>query len=167
MAGLAVFGLNPVYKIRFIKRYGGLLLMILSMPTLLIVLLSGLSGIDARDPHLYLNRDEFSMMEWMLHNVPSNAVILAAPDTGLFIPAWGGQQVLYGHPFETVNADAKVDLVKSALRGEIQLDRMENQAGVKVDYLFWGPCEEEYSPSPPAGLAVAHQAGKVILFKLR
>ena len=38
-------------------------------------------------------------------------LILSSPEMGLFIPAQTGRRVLYGHPFETVNADAEKDLV--------------------------------------------------------
>jgi hypothetical protein len=33
--------------------------------------------------------------------------VLAPPDAGEFIPAWAGNRVVYGHPFETIDAATK------------------------------------------------------------
>jgi len=38
---------------------------------------------------------------------------------GLFVPAWAGQPVVYGHPFETVDADARKAQVEAFWAGEI------------------------------------------------
>jgi hypothetical protein len=166
LAGLTAFGWIASARIRFMKRYGRLLVMIFSVPTILMVLAAGISGIVGRDSQLYLSADEYGVMKWMQTNVPTQAVVLGAPDTGLFIPSRAGQQVIYGHPFETINATRNKELVEKTLRGDIPTSELENIVGVPIDYLFWGPRELEFSPSPPAGLNIAYQSGDVTLFAL-
>jgi hypothetical protein len=38
---------------------------------------------------------------------------------GLFVPAWAGQPVVYGHPFETVDAEARKAQVEAFWAGEM------------------------------------------------
>jgi len=33
--------------------------------------------------------------------------VLTPPESGHFVPAWAGNRVVYGHPFETIHAEAK------------------------------------------------------------
>lgn len=166
LAGLAAYGWISLSSSGFFRRRAGLLVMLLSIPTSLLVLGSAFSGISTTDHRLYLARDEAAMLEWMLHNLDRQDIVLAAPSTGLFIPGWSGQQVVYGHPFETVNAGEMKMLAEQAVSGEITLDEFIDLSGIKPDYLFWGPREALLNPAPPAGLGIVHSAGDVILFRI-
>lgn len=166
LAGLAVYGWMAISRRGFFQRRTGLILMILSLPTSILVLLSGISGAVSADRHIYLSTNEVQMMEWMLHNLDEGEVILASPETGLFIPAWAGQQVIYGHPFETVNAAVNKELVEDVLSGGLPLDQFSQVAGIHPDYLFWGPREMAFSSSPPAGLGAVQSIGDVTLYKV-
>jgi hypothetical protein len=53
------------------------LLFILALPSNLIVLLSGVKGIQARSDLLYLSQDELAGFTWLAEHAPQNAVILA------------------------------------------------------------------------------------------
>jgi hypothetical protein len=81
-------------------------------------------------------------MTWLRENVGHENVVLCAPRTGMFVPAWAGQRVVYGHPFETVNAERREALVEAYWSGEMSAAEQntflqEN----RVEYLFVGPRE--------------------------
>jgi hypothetical protein len=118
----------------------GTFLVLLSIPTTVLVLLAGVAGIMQQAPEIYLWRDEVEAFDWIEANTPKDALILAAPDTGLLIPAYTGRRVLYGHPFETVNAD---DMREQAISLLMDLGA-GNSANLPqdVDYVFWGPRED-------------------------
>jgi len=68
--------------------------------------------------------------------VPQDALVAASPETGLYIPAWSGQRVLYGHPFETPQADLRrMELEAFLARGDL------DALAYRPDYIFFGPRE--------------------------
>ncbi|UCC65520.1 MAG: hypothetical protein JSV36_10930, partial [Anaerolineae bacterium] len=72
--------------------------------THLFVLVIALVGALTRHPVLYLGADERAGLVWLAENAAPDALVLAGPETSLYIPAWSGQRVWYGHRFETVDA---------------------------------------------------------------
>ncbi|HJW89307.1 MAG TPA: hypothetical protein VJ436_01560 [Anaerolineales bacterium] len=140
LAGLAAMGARRLVAEK--KRRGAWLvaaLFLLALPTNLVVLGAGLHGVQTRDPALYLSRDEQALMAWLAENTPIEAVLLAAPETGLIIPAHSGRRVLYGHPFESVPADvrrAQVTDFYTGMGGSQVVDVL-----AQVDYVVYGPRE--------------------------
>jgi len=165
VAGLAVQGLmSSAHKKRQSERIWCMLLL-LSVPTNIILLLSGLYGIQTQDQKLYLTRDENAVLEWISENTASDALILSSPETGLFIPAQTGRRVLYGHPFETVDANREKDLVESfySESSNAFLDNVLKERD--VDFIFYGPREAALGyPEVLQNLKVAISQGEVALF---
>ena len=79
-------------------------------------------------------------MEWIGSHTPPDATILAAPDTGLYIPASTGRRVLYGHPYETVDAVYQKYRVSRFFEGKANAAE-EGDLLAEADYLFVGPRE--------------------------
>ena len=119
-------------------------IIVLTMPSNLFVLATLLGGAAQHDSRLYLHRDEAEVMAWLEVNTQPTDIVLASPATSLFIPAWAGNRVLYGHPFETIEAREKKALVEEFFR-----EGLGGQAGREIvrlyrpDYLFYGPRERE------------------------
>lgn len=108
----------------------------------LLVWAGGLAAATTRDPALFLTSGEAAA----LAHLPAGQVVLAAPDTGGFIPARSDARVLYGHPFETVPAAAEKQLVETALMDRAVLLATLDARG--VDVVVWGPREAAYGPAP-------------------
>ena len=141
----------------------GMLLIVLVLPTNLLVLQAGRHGIQTRDASLYLSRDEVMTLEWIQTNTPPDALILAAPETGLFIPARTGRRVIYGHPYETVQAEAQKLKVERFFQGDQSPDT--DALLVRVDYIFYGPREREIGrPGALDSLSVAYENPSVLIF---
>jgi hypothetical protein len=69
-------------------------------------------------------------------------VVLASPLVSVWVPGWAGMRVVYGHPFETLDAEVKRAEVLDwyAASGEncaALIDRYD------VRYILWGPQERE------------------------
>ncbi|MBN1639589.1 MAG: hypothetical protein JXA09_00045 [Anaerolineae bacterium] len=128
------------------------------------VLLLGMAIVSVLGHHsaLYIARDEYAAMTWMAEHVDRDALVAAAPETGLYIPAWAGQRVFYGHPFETTQAELR----------EAELDAFLSTGDVTVlpylpDYVFYGPRERALvagSWQPDDRWSVAHREGTVTLY---
>jgi hypothetical protein len=119
----------------------------LALPSTLLILLVGLFGAQTRDPALYLTQSEVQALEWLESNTPADALVLAAPETGLLIPAHTGRRVLYGHPFETVNAESEQAQVVAFFQGEMQAPATFVEQR-QVDYIFYGPRERSLGELP-------------------
>jgi hypothetical protein len=119
-------------------------IIVLTVPSNLLVMVTLMTGAAQRDSHLYLYRDEAEAMAWLEENTQSTDIVLASPEMGLFIPAWAGNRVLYGHPFETIKAKEKKALVEAFFREGIggQAER-EIARLYRPAYLFYGPRERE------------------------
>jgi hypothetical protein len=135
---LAVSALAPLSASR--KNLSWILLFVFSLFTNMIVLSAGVFGSLARDPSIFLSRSELQAFEFILLETDPDALILAAPDTGLLIPAYTGRRVLYGHPFETVDAPGQEQLVLNLLTSP-------DQDLSFVDYIFLGPRERQIAGS--------------------
>jgi hypothetical protein len=100
---------------------------------------------------LLMERDYTSAFDWLSRRVNSNDVILAAPSTSLWVPAWTGARVVYGHPTETPDARVKRRAVLDWFDGVAVdegclavLDGAISTAGpFRVHYVLVGPNERE------------------------
>jgi hypothetical protein len=120
------------------KRLGALALA-LPLPTLLFLLLGAALAFGGRHPLFFLTQDEYQAMEWLRSHAPAGSVVAAPPDRGMYIPGYTGLRVVYGHPFETVNAEAEEAALEAFFsagpqdESEACLFLMERQ----VDYVLY------------------------------
>jgi hypothetical protein len=167
LAALTGFGLEWLEN-RIGKRVRPIAIaaLVLTLPTLLLVLLVGQFGALTHDPFLYLTRGETQALAWVEAHTPEHALLLAAPQTGLFIPAHTGRRVLYGHPFETVEAEAEKAAVSDFFSNAAtnSLAAKDFLAKRKIDYVFYGPREQLLGQIPdlPGLTEVYSQAGVTI-----
>ena len=146
--------------------FWGAILFVLVLPTNLLVNLAALHGMQTHDERLYLTRDESAALAWIEANTQPDAIILASPEMGMFIPAQTGRRVVYGHPFETVRAEEQKSLVEGFLRG----DTVSNSQAMldRIDYVFYGPRERAIGQnSLLASLRVVYQNPSVVVYSAR
>jgi hypothetical protein len=144
-------------------------LIVLIMPSNLFVLMASMAGAAQQDPRLYLYQDEMEAMTWLEENTQPTDIVLASPEMGLFIPAWAGNRVLYGHPFETIKAEEKKALVEKFFR-----EGIGSRAGREIVwlyhpvYVFYGPRERELGePTSEYGtLTIVYQNESVTIMDL-
>jgi len=166
LAGLAALGIEYLAK-KNPQRYKtyATLLFLLAIPTNLIVLLAVFSGIQSQESQIYLTRSESQALIWVVENTKADDLILASPEMGLFIPAHTGRRVIYGHPFETVNAEAEKQVVEAFYKGEEAASHFLLTRG--IDYVMWGPRERELGNfTPIAGLELVFSRDDVFIYQV-
>ena len=143
LAGLAAVGLEnlrrPTFRILVLSCF---------IPGPLFLFLTARAGIQAQSPLLYLDAGERGALAWIEANTDPDALVLAAPETGLFIPAYTGRRVIYGHPFETINAVAERAAVESFFSEQDPDGAAQFLANRGVDFVFYGPREARLGPLP-------------------
>ncbi|NLG97315.1 MAG: hypothetical protein GX491_08145 [Chloroflexi bacterium] len=121
----------------------GKLLFILQVPsTLLLLFMAILSTANTVDS-LFMTKGEARALAWIEDHTPRDALILASPKIGTLIPAFTGRRVIWGHSFETINADEEELRVTEFFQtpgDEVSLSLLSER---RVDYLFIGPRERE------------------------
>ena len=137
IAILAALGLSEIVRARWPRR----ILIGMTLLTSVFIELALFGGAASRDPRIYLTIDEAAALNWLQANAPHDVVVLAAPEMGGFIPAFAGQRVVYGHPFETVKAELREQQVKDFYRGAI--DQVQFLRDYDVAYVIAGPREQE------------------------
>jgi hypothetical protein len=68
---------------------------------------------------------------------------MASPTVSLWVPAWVGARVVYGHPFETLNAESREQAVLAWYGDSAESnceDALSNGA-YRVQYVIVGPQE--------------------------
>jgi len=135
-----------------------------SLLTNLLVIVSGLAAAANRDPILYLAREEVNGFRWLDKNTAQDAVVLSSTGLVLFIPAWSGRSVVYGHPFESINAEQNKLMVDDFLSGK--MDETQQSEFIKdngIVYYFINP-KEAINISPPGG-DVVYQNDSIAIFE--
>jgi hypothetical protein len=99
-----------------------------------------------------------------LDDTPPGALVLASPATGLYLPARTDARVIYGHPFETVDADTHEQAVEDFFAGRFSPGSFFAQ--YPVNYIFYGPREKALGSLPPLGndWRILFQQGEVTLY---
>ncbi len=118
----------------------GLVIAFCALTPVFLMLVTLLS--PASKPWFYLSGEEWVALEWLRQEVSHDQVVLCAPQTGMFVPAWAGQRVVYGHPFETVDAERREAQVETYWAGE--MSPAEREAFLRenrVGYVLVGPRE--------------------------
>ncbi len=159
---LAAWGVTERVRARWPRRA----LIGVTLLTSVFLELTLFAGAAARDPHIFLTTHEYAALQWLEKNAPTEAVVLSSPELGGFIPALAGQRVVYGHPYETVNAKTREQEVKDFFAGAI--DRVELLRDDDVAYVIVGPRERQLGQIDPAALSLEEvfAAGDVNIYRV-
>lgn len=142
IAMLAARGLHGAIRAIWLQR-AVVALMLMSPGYLLLNLMSGRDSVEVARRHFpltYLSRHEMAALHWMQTRVPQHAAVLASHEMGLFIPAYAGQRVVYGHVSETIDPTAKSQLLNDFFAN--RLDRAKALRDLGIDYVLIGPREQ-------------------------
>ncbi len=156
---LAALGLSQMVRGVWAQRA----IIVATIPTSIMLVMVLIGGAVARDPHIYLTTDEFAAMTWLHDHARFDDVVLAAPETGAFIPAFAGQRVVYGHPYETVDADRKKLLVLDFFAGR-STDALRD-----AKYVLIGPRERTLGTLDVSALPLseAFRSGAVSIYAVK
>ncbi len=129
-----------------------------ALTTLFLIVLVSFGALSG-EPWFYLSAGEWKALAWLRDQTSPGGVVLCAPQTGTFVPAWAGQPVVYGHPFETLDAERRRTQVEAYWRAE--MSAAEQQAFLhenRVTYALVGPRERALG----RGAAIATRAGTLV-----
>jgi len=123
--------------------------LVMSLPSNGLVIAAGLATAASGSPLVTETVGEARAFGWLGEHAERGAVVLAAPDTGIRLPAYAPVKVVAGHPFETPQAGARISQLRALFDGSLPLgtaDRLLHEWDVA--YIFYGPRERALGPTP-------------------
>jgi len=145
LSGFAAYGLESFIS-NSSRRYWLTLtsLLFLILPTNLIIILGGIGVIRNHDSQIYLSSHEGETLRYINAELEQDSVIVCSPSMGLFIPAYTGRRVIYGHPYETTWAEKKEFEVNEFFKNSLTENQKENFLSENnAQYVLIGPRERE------------------------
>ncbi len=163
IALLAAYGIDRLIHAKWSR---GIVIAVTCL-TSFFLLIGFIGGAVNHDSHIYLSSNESAAFNWLAANAQPNDIVLASPDLSLFIPAFAGQRVVYGHPYETVNADQRKKQVTDFYSS--QIDPATLLRADSVAYVLVGPRERALGQIDPAALPLilVFTSGDVGLYQVR
>jgi len=168
IGALAVLGCAALPVKRSLARVLMTALTVLSLFTNLIVVWGGLSAARQHNPALFINANEADALEWLSQNASSGDIVLSSPEIGLLIPAHSNLRVLYGHPFETLNASLEEQDIYNFYAGQMNLEQAQSYLSEHhVAWVYWGPHEKALGSSAFLNtLSVAYLNPMVTIYQI-
>lgn len=138
------------------------------LPSNLLLFSGSVNAINNNDPIFFINEDIVKAVEWLETNAEEEAVILAKEENGLIIPALARFKVVYGHPFESINAEETRIVVSDFWSNKLSDNQSRNfLEEYNVDYIF---CEFTNNinncPAITQSLEIEYKAGNVAIFQV-
>ena len=169
IAGLATYGLKS-YTNDSVKKYrfSMLLILIAILPTNLIILMADYSGMQNHDPQIYLSIQENDALDWIKSNTDQDAVIVCSPGMGLYIPAYTGRRVVYGHPYETTWAEKKEVAVRNFYHDNFtQQEQNEFLIENNASYILIGEREQLIgNPTISGNWTLVYQSERLAIYRI-
>lgn len=131
----------------FVNRRWRYRLLMAVVPTITMSYLLVLMGNLSISIGPFLERDYAAAFQWLKQHTQPDEVILASPDVSIWIPGWVGGRVVYGHPFETLNASAKEQMVLTWYKAENLSDCSALLVDYNVQSVIVGPQENAIGQS--------------------
>jgi hypothetical protein len=140
LSGLAAITLELIISRKKVVAIGALVLLVLLMvSTNLMIVLGGYQAVNNKAESIFLSEYEYQGLKWLETNSEEDAVILASPEMGLFVPAYTGRRVWYGHPFETPLAEEMESHLQNLFSGGY--NDSTRRLLRNSDFLFYGSRE--------------------------
>jgi hypothetical protein len=168
LAGIAALGFQSAFGEGGRSRILLVLFVLLSVPSNIMVLATGLVSVQQKQPLMVHTRSELAAYHWIRDNLVEDVLVLAAPQTGNRLPAFASVRVLAGHPFETPNADAQEELVRELYASEQPAQEVRDQLRqLGVGSVFYGPRERALGDANwLKSLAPVFEEGEVRIYTL-
>lgn len=142
----------------------------LSAPTSLFLAATAVLGPLHLHSPFYILEDEVRAYNWLRNNTEESDIVMAGRISGNQIPGWTGRRVVWGHRFETIDADRKLKLIEEFYGGGLSVDEsVKSLTDIKATILYYGQMERGMGRLPAGIEAVIdpiYHDGNVEIFRV-
>ncbi|MEM5774261.1 MAG: hypothetical protein AAGU05_04605 [Anaerolineaceae bacterium] len=168
---LAILAVQGIFSIAAQKKRNGnrlfFFVFISTVLTNIFIILMGLSFVKSGNPAMMVSQDEKAAMQWISSQATERDIVLCSPRLGNFVPAITGAKVMYGHPFETVDAETRKQEVIDFYSARQDLE-VQNQYLMlnSIDWVIFGLAEASLGrPVVLDELPVVYRNDTVIVYQ--
>jgi hypothetical protein len=112
----------------------------------------------------FLPRDYANAISWLRTNADTSEVVVASSEVSIWLPGLAGTRVVYGHPFETLEAAQREQQIVSWYSGAYS-DCRQLLTEYDVRYVIFGPLEQDLgTPTCLSALREVSRFGSVALY---
>jgi len=145
-------------------------LLALSLPTNALLVGGNCLTLLPRPAPVFRDANELTALDWLSGQTRPDDVVLAAYETGNYLPARVGARAFVGHGPESVRVDEKRMLVARFFDATTSDDwRQDLLATYGVDWLLWGPAERavgDFDPRTALYLQPAYQNDTLTILRV-
>lgn len=144
------------------------LVALLSLSNLLILFGAG-SEVSQRSPPIFHPSAKVDAANWLGVNTTADQVVLAAYETGNYLPTRMSARVFAGHGPETVHSGAKRAMLRQFFADGDDAFRYKLLSDYGVSYLFYGPAEQalgDFSPADAPYMRRVYDNGTVQIYRV-
>lgn len=162
---LAAWGWGSIPMELSWRRVLGTLLFVLLSFTNLVIIFAGLSGVARGESAVIYQQDEYESYLWVREHLPEGTLVLTSERAGNRLPAFAPIRVLYGHPFETPDAENQRLLIEGLYSGEFPaVDALQD---LNVEWVYYGREEKEIGqPAWLSQLDLRWDQGEVEIYEV-
>jgi hypothetical protein len=132
---------------------------------LFLPVMPALVGLPEASKGIFLQQDYAMAYHWLEPRTRDDSVVLASPIVSTWLPGWAGARVVYGHPFETLDADTKRQTVINWYSEQDAANCIPFLELYNVRYVLAGPEEALIGNTVCLdGLRVVTQIGAVTIY---
>ncbi len=149
LAALAAWGISRLAERTY--RWGWASVAVaLSLPSVLLVIALGVSGVARGEPLLVVEESELQAYRWLAEVAPPGSRVMAGPRAGNRLPAFADLRVVYGHPFETPFASYTEQRLRAFYSGDLSTSAARRLLmDLQIDFVFLGSEERDLGGLPP------------------
>ena len=144
------------------------LVALLSLSNLMILFGAGVE-LSRRSPPIFRPGVEIDAADWLGTHATADQIVLAAFETGNYLPTRMPARVFAGHGPETVYSEAKRAMLRQFFAGDDETFRYKLLSDYAVDYVFYGPVERargDFSPADAPYLRQVYDNGEVQIYQV-
>jgi len=155
---LAAVGLGGWVAGRPRRRWAGLALLAVAVPSTLLLLAGGVTTASRPAQPVFRPAAEVAAFEWLRDEASPGSVVLAAYETSNALPAWAPIRVVAGHGPESAGLERLLPQVQAFYTpGESEQSRRAFLAAHDVGFVCFGPLERALAGSGSADLGFLDQ----------
>ncbi len=137
---VAILGIKgiSIFEEKFRDKFGQVKKLILAtaIPSNIILLTLSILAVTQNNPKLVMKETLWSGIQWISMNTPARSLVLTSPTIGLYIPAYTNDRVVYGHPFETADAQVNQANVDAFFTNMSKEDQQKYLFKEGIDYIL-------------------------------
>ncbi len=152
------------------RRWLVVLLLVSMIPSTCILTVGSGVWMFARPEPMFRDTAEVTALDWLAGQASLDDVVLTSYESGNYLPVRAATRVFLGHGLETVDADEKERLAARFFDANTDNAwRKQLLASYGVDYVFWGPAEQEmgdFDPRQATYLQLRYDIDGYLLFEV-